>query len=192
MSNLCIHQQSWFDRVDLVLFCIGFLRYFGVLDGYARCCSCGVDLEFSGRGLAPFREHVRGKKQLLRDSAFRCAHQMRLLTVDGVAMTPRAVERRLRLLEGRSFPVVDSLPDESVAQAIEMERDGGSVWESFFGLASEVNSTSRLWLSLKTEQIHSGGCLKDVVAHWENVKQFPPSTEALDSLEDDQWLDHSG
>ena len=42
---------------------------------------------------------------------------MLLLTEDSVAMTLRAVVRRLRLMEGRSLPVFKSMLEFSVAQA---------------------------------------------------------------------------
>ena len=88
----------WFDGDDLVSFCIGFPWYFGVFDSYARCWLCGVDVKVSTRGLAILPEHVRGRKQMLRDSVFRYAHQMPWLTKDGMVMTRGAVERWLRLV----------------------------------------------------------------------------------------------
>ena len=73
------------------------------------------------------------------------------------------------------MPITESMPDFSVPQKIEIKLEGGSIWESFFGLPSEVNSTSPLWLSLMVEQIRAGRCFEDVVARWESVKQFLPS-----------------
>ena len=159
----------------MLSFCIGFPCFFGVLDGYARCLLSAVDLKVSSRGFATFREKVRGKRHMLRDSAFRCARQMSSLTDDGLAMTPR-------LVEGCPVPVMESILEFRVAQAIEIERERGSVWESFFGLASEVNSTSRLRLSLMAEQVCRCEFFEDTISHWQSGKQFLPSTEALDSM----------
>ena len=61
-------------------FCIGSRSYCGVLDGFARCRLCGVDLKVSSRGLDTFLEHVRVKRHMLRDRVFRYARQMPLLT----------------------------------------------------------------------------------------------------------------
>ena len=61
---------------------------------------------------------------MLRDSAVRYAHQMPSLTEDGVAMTLRADEWRLRLVEGRPVPVMESMPEFGVAQTIGTEREG--------------------------------------------------------------------
>ena len=79
---------------------------------------------------------------------------------------------------GSSSAVIASMTEFSVTQAIEIEREGDSVWESLFGLAIEVNSTSRLRLSLMAEHVRGGGYFEDVVAHWESVKQFGPPREA--------------
>ena len=121
---------------------------------------------------------------MLRDGAIRYAHQMPLLTEDGVAMTPQAVQWRLQLVEGCPVPVMESNLEFNVAHAIEIEREGGSICASFFGLAIEVNNTSRLWLrlSLIAEKCSGGGCFEDVIAHWQRVEQFLPSTETQDSL----------
>ena len=102
-------------------FCMGLFRYIGVLDDYARCRLCGVDLKVSCCGFATFQEDVRGEKQMLQDSAFRCVHQMHLFTEDGVARTAWPFERRLRLVEGRLVPLRESMPVVSVAQAMEIE-----------------------------------------------------------------------
>ena len=64
---------------------------------------------------------------MLRDSAFRYAHPMPLLTEDGVAMTPQAVERRLRLVEGDLVTIMESMPIFSVTQVIKIKREEGSV-----------------------------------------------------------------
>ena len=79
-------------------------------------------------------------------------------------MTPRVVKWRLRLVENCTVPVMETMPEFSVKQVIETEREGGSVWESFFRVASEVNSTSRLLLSLMAEQIRAGEWFDDVIA----------------------------
>ena len=51
-SSFCILQQSGFDWDNPVSFCIGFPRYFTVLDDDARFRLCGVDLKVSSRGFA--------------------------------------------------------------------------------------------------------------------------------------------
>ena len=122
VGNLCTLRQSWFDGDDLVSFSIGYPRFFGVLDGYVRRGLCGADLKVSNCRLATFREYVRGKRQMLRGIASRFAHQMPSLTGDGMAISPRAVERRLRLVEGCPFPVMESMLEFIVAQAIEIEQ----------------------------------------------------------------------
>ena len=47
-----------------------------------------------------------------------------LLTANGVEITPRAVERRLRLLDGHSVPLMASMREISVAQAIYIKLEG--------------------------------------------------------------------
>ena len=73
-------------------FCIGFPRYFGVLDGYPCFHLCVVDLKFSGRGFATFQCHVRGMKRMLRGSVFRCAHHMHSTKVNWMEMMSRTTE----------------------------------------------------------------------------------------------------
>ena len=121
VDTLCILQQSLFHGDDRVSFCMGFFRYHAMLDDYARCRLCGVDMKVSSRGLASFRVDVRKEKDILRDSAFCCAHQILSLTEDVVAMTSWPFGRRLRLVEGRLLPLMDSITEVSVAQAMENE-----------------------------------------------------------------------
>ena len=79
---------------------------------------------------------------MLRDSAFRYAHQMPLLTEDDVAMTHRAAEQRLRLVECRPVHLMESMPTFTVAQAIEIEGEGYK--SGIVTLALLVRSTVRL------------------------------------------------
>ena len=125
VGSLCIPRQSWFEGDDLVLFFIRIFRYFGVPDGYARCRLCAVDIRVSSRRLVTFQEHVRGKKLMLRDTAFCYDPRMALLKEDGMAMTARAVEWRLRLVEGRNVTVMEFMPEFSVTQAIDIKREEG-------------------------------------------------------------------
>ena len=190
VGSLCIHRQSWFDGDDILSFRIVFPRFSGVLDGYARYRLCGVDWKVFSRGFATFREHMRNWKHMLGDSALRYAYQMPLLTEQGVEMTPRAVEQLLSLVDVRFVTVMESMPKFSVAQANEFEGDECAVGQSFFSLVSEVDSTSRTWLSLKDEHIPGGGCFDDLMAHWHGVKQFPLSRRSGHFR--DQRLDCSG
>ena len=98
-----------------------------MLDVYAGCRLCGVDLKVSTRGLATHPEHVWGKNRKLQDSASRCPHQKPLLTENGVERTLCTVESRLRLLEGRPVPVIEIATEVSVERAVEIERDRGLV-----------------------------------------------------------------
>ena len=70
---------------------------------------------------------MRGMKHILLDSAFGCAHQIPLLTEDSVAMTPRAVEWRFQMVKGRLLPLMEPMPGVSAVQAMEIERESGSV-----------------------------------------------------------------
>ena len=179
MGNLCILLQSWLERDDLVSFYFRFPRYLKVLDGYASCCFCGLVLKVSSLGLGTFREHKRKNRCMLRDSDNRRANHMPLFAENGVEMRPRAVEQRLLFWLGCLRPVMESMPKISAARSIEIELVEGSVWEGFFGLASEIIGTSRLRLRLMVVQIGGVGCFEDVVSHWHSVNQFIPSTNAL-------------
>ena len=116
-----------------------------MLDTYAPCHLFWVDLKLSSCGLATFGEHVRGNRHMMRDSKFGYAHQMTVLTKDGLAMTHWAA---VRLVEGRYVPVMESMLEFSVVQAVQIEREGGS-----FFIAWLARSTVRLafgwvaWLS---------------------------------------------
>ena len=70
---------------------------------------------------------MRAKKHVFPYSALCFAHQMRWLMEDWATLTSRAVERRLRLVEGRPVPVLEFMPEFRRAQAIDIEREGGSV-----------------------------------------------------------------
>ena len=141
-----------------------------------------MDLKVSSKSWACyFWENVQRIENMLRDSAFRCVLRMSLFTEIGMEMTPRDVERQLRLLKCRPVRKMESMPEVNVARATDIERDGGSVWASLFGPAIEVSTESRLWLSLLGGPICESGCFEVVVSHWQSVKQFVPSTQALDS-----------
>ena len=135
LGSIAIRQQSWFDRLDLSLFCLEFFCHFRVFNCYARYCLFGVGLNISSRALAQFREDVwRGS---LCYGA--CFYQIRLLTANGAAMKPRAKERRLKFLDCHPVPVMDStMPEVSVAHAIDIEREGALSARKF--LASPTRS----------------------------------------------------
>ena len=123
----------------------------------------------------PSCESTSGKKQMLRDSVFDCTHHMPLLT----DTYTRATERRMKL---HPVLMMESTTEVSVVRAIETEWEGGSVCESFFGLANDVNNTTRLLLNLIAEHICGDRCFEHVLSHWQTVEQFLPSTKARDWL----------
>ena len=59
-----------------------------------------------------------------------------------VEMTPRAVEQRLRLVEGRPVPVMESMPYFSVAHALKIERQAAQSGRA--SLALRTRSLVRL------------------------------------------------
>ena len=73
---------------------------------------------------------------------------VRFFTEDVVAKTPRALELQLRLLKCRPVHLTESMPEFTVAQVIEIEREGAQSGRA--SLALRARSTVRLdyvWVS---------------------------------------------
>ena len=95
-------------------FCVGFLRCFSVLERYARCRSCGVDLKISTWELTTFLERVQGKTNMLLYSSYRPAYGLQLLDEHDALMSTRAIERRKRLVDHRPVALLESVSDLTV------------------------------------------------------------------------------
>ena len=163
-------------------FFLRFPCYCGVLEGYARCRLCGIKLKIPTRGGATFLEHVREKKHMLRDSGFRLAHGLPLADEHGSLTSVRAVEWRVKLVDCRPVPVLETAIDKTFAEGIGLEDIGKSAWSSYFRSLTISISVARMCLALITEQLRSGSDLEQTDCQWSIVRRFPLQTEAMRRL----------
>ena len=137
-------------------FSVGFLRCFSVLEGYARCRLCGVDLKISSWELATFLDNVQGKKYMLLYSRYRLAYGLPLVDEHDALMSTRAVERRKRLVDQRPVPLLETATDPTGKEVNELEHQGKSVCSSYFGSVTESACVARMWFAFIAEQLKFG------------------------------------
>ena len=92
----------------------GFPRHKRVVDGYARCLLCKVDLSIAGRGLSSLWEHWRGVEHTRLEQKYRIMMQKPLLDK---ACRPVSAEedRRIRRERMTEPPVFLETVDERIA-----------------------------------------------------------------------------
>ena len=93
---------------------VGFPRHKRVVDGYARCLLCKVDLSIAGRGLSSLWEHWRGVEHTRLEQKYRIMMQKPLLDK---ACRPVSAEedRRIRSERMTEPPVFLETVDERIA-----------------------------------------------------------------------------
>ena len=150
-----------------------------MLEGYALCQLCGVDLKVSSRGRATFLAHVKGKKHMLRDSCYRLACGLPLLDEHGSLMSARTVERHVRLVECRPVSVVETAIALTVVEVVELELKSKSAWSKYFGSVIDSTSVVMMWLAFIAGQLKIGSKSEQTDCQWSIVKRLLPKTEAL-------------
>ena len=123
---------------------VGFPRNKRVIDGYARCLICKVDLSIAGRGLHNLWGHWRGAEHTRLEQKYRIMTQRPLLD-KSCRPVSLAEDKRIRLERMTEPPVYLESPlglslSERVALEREEEESGGRPELS-------VASTGFLWLS---------------------------------------------
>ena len=139
---------------------VGFPRHKRVIDGYARCLLCKVDLSIAGRGLSSLWEHWRGVEHTRLEQKFRIMMQMPLLDK---ACRPVSAEENRRIRRDRmSEPPVflESELSLTVDERIAIEEA-----EAAAGGKPELReeSVSFLWLCQFVSSFCSTTTFKDVI-----------------------------
>ena len=139
---------------------VGFPRHKRVVDGYARCLLCKVDLSIAGRGLSSLWEHWRGVEHTRVEQKFRIMMQMPLLDK---ACRPVSAEedRRIRRARMSEPPVfLESELSLSVDERVAIE-EAEAVAGGKPVLGEE--SVSFLWLSQFVSSFCSTTTFRDVM-----------------------------
>ena len=139
---------------------VGFPRHKRVVDGYARCLLCKVDLSIAGRGLSSLWEHWRGVEHTRVEQKFRIMMQMPLLDK---ACRPVSAEedRRIRRARMSEPPVfLESELSLSVDERVAIE-EAEAVAGGKPVLGEE--SVSFLWLSQFVSSSCSTTTFRDVM-----------------------------
>ena len=139
---------------------VGFPRHKRVVDGYARCLLCKVDLSIAGRGLSSLWEHWRGVEHTRVEQKFRIMMQMPLLDK---ACRPVSAEedRRIRRARMTEPPVfLESELSLSVDERVAIE-EAEAVAGGKPVLGEE--SVSFLWLSQFVSSFCSTTTFRDVM-----------------------------
>ena len=138
---------------------VGFPRHKRVIDGYARCLFCKVDLSIAGRGLSSLWEHWRGVEHNRLEQKYRIMMQMPLLDK---ACRPVSAEEDRRIRQARmSEPPVfleselSLTVDERIAIEEAVAAAGGKP-------ALSEESVSFLWLCQFVSSFCSTTTFKDV------------------------------
>ena len=123
---------------------MGFPRHKRVVDGFARCLLCRVDLSIAGRGLSLLWDHWKGVEHTRLEQKYRIMNQKPLL--DKLCRAVSAAEdRRIRRARMSEPPVyleseLSLTVDESVAIEEAEEAEGQR-------LQLAAGSVNYLWLS---------------------------------------------
>ena len=136
---------------------VGFPRYKRVVDGYARCLLCKVDLSIAGRGLSSLWEHWRGVEHTRVEQKFRIMMQMPLLDK---ACRPVSAEEDRRIRRARMSEPPESELSLSVDESVAIE-EAEAVAGGKPALGEE--SVSFLWLSQFVSSFCSTTTFRDVM-----------------------------
>ena len=144
---------------------VGFPRNKRVVDGYARCRLCRVDLSIAGRGLHNLWDHWKGREHTRLEQRFRIMSNMPLLDK---SCRPVSLEedRRIRAARVSEPPVIlESDVKLTVEERIAIERE-----EEAAGAKPELSesSASYLWLC----------CF---ISNFVELQTFPSVVRAMES-----------
>ena len=165
-------KASYFVSGVVGLF-VGFPRNKRVLDGYARCLLCKVDLSIAGRGLQNLWSHWKGAEHTRLEQKYRIMTQRPLLDKSCRPVSAEE-DRRIRLERMVEPPVyLESPLGLSLSEREELERIEAEapsrpnlaapsttfLWLSFFmncfAVCTDFSAVMRLmdgwWCSLRTE-----------------------------------------
>ena len=102
---------------------VGFPRNKRVIDGYARCLLCRVDLSIAGRGLSNLWDHWRGNEHTRLEQKYRIMTQKPLLD-KSCRPVSAAEDKRIRLERMAEPPVyLESPLDLTVDERVAIERE---------------------------------------------------------------------
>ena len=115
-------KPSYFVSNVVGLF-VGFPRHKRMLDGFARCLMCRVDLSIAGRGLQNFWGHWKGAEHTRLEQKFRIMTQRPLLDKSCRPVSSEE-DRRIRLERMIEPPVsLDSPISLSLEDRVALERE---------------------------------------------------------------------
>ena len=111
-------KPSFFVSGDVGTF-VGFLRHKRVIDGFARCRLCQVDLSFAGRGMHNLWDHWKGREHTRLEQKFRILTNRPLLD-KSCRPVPREEDHPIRIERMSDRPVFRESPlgltvDERIA-----------------------------------------------------------------------------
>ena len=160
---------------------------FSTFSSYSRyfCAVASVHQGFDG--LQSWADncvsHCQTNGHMERDSSCRLSLGMEMLdNIDNV-LPPGRLELREAAVGEMAVPVVESCPEVSVEEAVELDKAGGSIWDDFSRKTREINSSVRMWVSMLAENLRSGGDFNTLEDLWETVQHYLPRNTAIQGLE---------
>ena len=127
ISGRKILKSAWFNHAYCGL-ALGFPKDHLTRDSYARCLLCRQDVKIGSRGITTFFEHCRGVRHHRLDCLTRLRRGLPLRRRDGTLMSQAEADVCGAALLGESVPLIETCPDVTVLEALQIEASDGSVW----------------------------------------------------------------
>ena len=128
------------------------------------------NLEVCSRsGRATFVGHCHTDGYDERDCSYRLSRGMELLDKFGYVLPFGQRELREAAVAELALPGMESCPEMSVEEAVELQEAGRSISVDFLGNNREINSSGRMCFSILSEQFGSGGDLTRLTPLWETL-----------------------
>ena len=147
-------KSAWFDHAYCGLALV-FPKDHLTPDSYARCLLCKQDVKIGSRGITTFLEHCRGMRHHRLDCLVRLRRGLALRKRDGTLMSEAECDVCTTTLAGETVPVVESCPNVTVIEALQIEATGRSVWGDICASSDSAQVESvKLFVCLVVDAIY--------------------------------------
>ena len=164
-------RQSWFTGDALVSW--AWATHVFIVVSMVMCgvfCAPRI-LKLSSRGRETFVGHCQTDVHMERDSSYRLFCGKEMLDNFGNVLPLGHRELREPTFGEMAVPVIESCPEMSADETVELEKAAGSLWLIFSGNTGEINSSGQIMVSMVREQLRSGGDFATLAPFWEIFQQ---------------------
>ena len=154
VSGKKVLKSTWFEHVYCGL-ALGFAKNHKTRDSFVRCLLCRQDVRIASRGITTFWEHCRGIRHHRLDCLVRLRRGLALRRRDGTLMSKAEADVCGAALTGESVPLIETCPDVTVLEALQIEASDGSVWGARQG-SEDVDQTEsvRVFVCLVIDAVY--------------------------------------